>query len=316
VLFSKSHLPASTATANIVPIMDSKTMPKCAICGTPTTSKCTGCKSKFYCGEPCQSKDWHSHKKVCKVMQREKTLGRVAELVHEAYLTFRENTFDTSTLKIEEIMDALVMRNGYLTARTKSFVDFPRHIMKDDAMRKAVPCWLSCHEPFAWMHSLIRKLVEGESCIRLYCPGLLIAPIGLRITIEEVAVRLRWIPRKSIVINPNGKSHHNGPGYLHFVLRVTATDTGLKWALDFSGAQYGIFPVLWRWHDYEKCFIDIGKQLELYSHGVNRTLVAAWAEVEGAPSMAFGVIGRSAKGLDTSITLWGKDFMPCLSSLM
>jgi hypothetical protein len=259
---------------------------KCAICGDPITSKCSGCKSKLYCGKACQAKDWRNHKKFCKDLQLEKTLRRVAELIHQAYLTFRENTFNTPIIKIEETKDALVIYDGDHLARPEYFVNFPYHLIKDDAMKNAVLCWCTCNEPFAWMHSLILKLVDGTSCIRLSNPVLSnCGIIGLKVTVDEVKVTLRQMPRKTTVIRCDGTSADNWPGTRHFLLRITSTQTGTRWGLGISGAQYGIGQTFWKWHEHEKRFIDHGRTLEIYPLGTNKALFAALAELEGSPSM-------------------------------
>ena len=38
----------------------------CGVCGKPSTSKCSLCKSAYYCSKACQKRDWKSHKNVCK----------------------------------------------------------------------------------------------------------------------------------------------------------------------------------------------------------------------------------------------------------
>ena len=45
----------------------------CAACGSPhNLSACAKCKSTFYCGKPCQAKDWGAHKRICKTLAEER----------------------------------------------------------------------------------------------------------------------------------------------------------------------------------------------------------------------------------------------------
>lgn len=38
----------------------------CAVCGEPSTTKCTRCKEVYYCGRECQRKHWKEHKSECR----------------------------------------------------------------------------------------------------------------------------------------------------------------------------------------------------------------------------------------------------------
>lgn len=51
---------------------------KCAICETPAQSKCTACKTVFYCGVEHQKKDWPQHKFQCRpfIILKSPELGR------------------------------------------------------------------------------------------------------------------------------------------------------------------------------------------------------------------------------------------------
>ena len=59
--------------------------PLCAQCGKLANSRCSRCKSEWYCSKECQIKRWKEHKTVCKTL---------AEL-------FKENQNDLSKKKIE-----------------------------------------------------------------------------------------------------------------------------------------------------------------------------------------------------------------------
>ena len=38
----------------------------CGQCSKPSKTKCSRCKTIYYCGVECQKKDWKGHKKFCK----------------------------------------------------------------------------------------------------------------------------------------------------------------------------------------------------------------------------------------------------------
>lgn len=40
----------------------------CEVCKKPASSKCSKCKSSWYCGRECQVSAWKSHKQRCKVI--------------------------------------------------------------------------------------------------------------------------------------------------------------------------------------------------------------------------------------------------------
>jgi predicted Zn-ribbon and HTH transcriptional regulator len=42
--------------------------PKCANCGKNATSRCSRCKSEWYCSKECQIKRWKVHKELCKTL--------------------------------------------------------------------------------------------------------------------------------------------------------------------------------------------------------------------------------------------------------
>jgi hypothetical protein len=141
--------------------MTSHVSADCATCGAVAPKKCGGCKTSAYCSEECQLKDWSMHKVACKDLQLDKQLSRVAEIAHQAYLTFREDTWDTPIVKIEDTEDALVTYDGDQTLNKNYFVDFPHYLIKNQRVKMAVLCMLVCNEPLAWMHRLIEALVKG-----------------------------------------------------------------------------------------------------------------------------------------------------------
>ncbi|KAH6868789.1 hypothetical protein BKA58DRAFT_201121 [Alternaria rosae] len=202
----------------------------CVVCGEPANNKCSACKSdttsRQYCSKVCQVKDWSAHKKACKDAQNtnfEKKLARVAEIVQQAYYKFRENTWDTPVIKIDDRDDALLIYDDVMLNKKKYSIDFPHHLGTNDRSKKAILCAWACNEPMAWLHDTLVGLLEG-----------------LNIKVEEVAVSLGAVSRKITFHDPFGNSDSNWPKFYHDVVRITANKTKMQWIMDLSGAQYGI----------------------------------------------------------------------------
>jgi len=93
-------------------------------------------------------------------MQLEKTLETIAGLVHEAYLAFRENTFDTPFVKIEETDKALLIYDA--PSVEDYFVTFPHHVVGlDERVKTAAVCMMACQAPYAWMYEMLLGLIQG-----------------------------------------------------------------------------------------------------------------------------------------------------------
>ena len=45
--------------------MSAKAVHHCAVCGVPSVSSCSACRSIFYCGSTCQKEHWSVHKDEC-----------------------------------------------------------------------------------------------------------------------------------------------------------------------------------------------------------------------------------------------------------
>jgi hypothetical protein len=102
------------------------------------------------------------HKITCKDVQLEKHLSRAAEIAHQAYLTFHEDTWDTPIAKIEDTKDALIIYDGDQSRNKDYFVNFPHHLIKNRQAKLAILSTMMCNEPLAWMHDLLRGLVGSQ----------------------------------------------------------------------------------------------------------------------------------------------------------
>ncbi|KAH7402115.1 hypothetical protein DE146DRAFT_735384 [Phaeosphaeria sp. MPI-PUGE-AT-0046c] len=250
---------------------------QCATCAKPASSKCNGCKINVYGDKGCQALDWAKHKATCKIMQLENKLSRIAVMIHEAYLTFRENTWDTPIKRIEERPDALILHDGEQALKQQHFIDFPHKLINNPQSKMAVLCTLTCNEPLAWMHDLLEGLIKG-----------------LPVIIEEVEVGLQRIPRKVTAVHPSGVRQDNWPNHSHFVHRVTHTKSKRQWVLDITGGQFGICTPFWDWDTYNLRFIGASRPIKAYPCGTNKAILHELGKLDGNPALVYGLTGEVA----------------------
>ncbi|KAH7069423.1 hypothetical protein FB567DRAFT_224064 [Paraphoma chrysanthemicola] len=257
--------------------MDTHAGADCATCGAVASNKCGGCKTSAYRSKECQVKDWPTHKLACKDIQLEKQLSRIASIAYPAYQTFREDTWDTPIVKIEDTEDALVTYDGDQALNKNFFVEFPHHLIQNERAKSAVFSMMMCNEPLAWMHDLVEELVRG-----------------LRVRVDEVVVELGSVPRKTIAVHPNGLRQANWTSYSHALLRFTSIKTKTQWVIDFGGGQYGINQALWKWGDYSKSFVNLTAQIKVSPFGTTKALFDMLGELDGNPGLAYGMVGEVA----------------------
>lgn len=135
----------------------------CNGCGTPTTDRCTRCGKSPYCGPDCQKQHWALHRDDCKDNQLEKSLERAAEILHEAYLTFRQNTWDRSLInRIVDSNQTMTIHAGAVENKPRWFTTFPSHLaLNNQEMKMALLSAWNCAEPYGFLHTLITKLLGG-----------------------------------------------------------------------------------------------------------------------------------------------------------
>jgi hypothetical protein len=136
---------------------------QCVVSRKPASDKCGSCKAHVYCGKECQTMDWPKHKHICKDIQLEKSLERAAAIIQPAYLNFRENTWDTPIVKIDDKEDALVTYDGAQLSKKNYFVGFPHKFVKNERAKIAVLCTGTSDEPLGWMHNIILGLLQGQT---------------------------------------------------------------------------------------------------------------------------------------------------------
>lgn len=127
---------------------------------------CGGCKSDtyslYYCGQVCQKNDRPNHKNACKDAQLEKALTRIAEIARQAYLNFRETTWDIPVVRIDQVPDGLEIHWADKTKSSSHFSNFPAHMATSQNVREAALVAMHCDEPQAHLHGLIKALTEGS----------------------------------------------------------------------------------------------------------------------------------------------------------
>lgn len=133
----------------------------CGGCGQPSTNKCAGCKLQHYCGQDCQKKHWAKHKLECKDLYIEHALKRVAHILHEAHLKFRENTWDRVIDKVVTTPDEIRVYLGMETDELP--IKFQHGLMDDEESKMAVLTNEVHGYSTAVLHDLLESLLKGLS---------------------------------------------------------------------------------------------------------------------------------------------------------
>ena len=136
---------------------------ECGSCGQSTENQCTRCGKSLYCGPDCQRQHWSSHRDACKDNQLEAALQRVADVILEAYLGFRENTWhiDIEKIEVDEDTHTLTVYDGN-RQNPEYFTKFPNHLVEGNAQLKAkmLSAWHGS-EPYGSLHYLTMRLLHG-----------------------------------------------------------------------------------------------------------------------------------------------------------
>ena len=247
-------------------------------------------------------------------LRLEKTLERVAGLLQEQYYNFRENTWETPIIKIEDRDDALVLTDGIMLNKTKYFLRFPQHMITSQRTKAAMLCAWVCSEHLAFMHDLVAKLLHGELPMNTFLDSTNFGIKGLGVKVEEISLTLGRIPRKITYHTPFGGSDDNWPKYAHEILRVTSCKSKKQWVIDISGAQYGITKVFWSWGVYVNEYIV--KLRATNTFGFNETMIKDLGSIPGNPLLSYGVVGVVAKQMNQAIKEWATERGISLSDLL
>jgi hypothetical protein len=230
-------------------------------------------------------------------------LACAAEIIEEAYLTFRKNTWETSITKIEDREDALVIHDGKPFDDPQGFVKFPDDVVPNNkrAQLGVLTAW-TCHEPYAFTATLIEKSLSGKCLISPFAASLILL-IGLRIGFEEISVTFKTVTRPTTFIHfQTGKQLSNWPGYTHTMLRVKSHKSGKQWVLDIARGQYGFVDACHDWTIYENAFVK--EVTSVFKFGTQKRIMSALAEMPGAPTVFSGVVGKASAALEEGLVAW------------
>ncbi|KAH7317881.1 hypothetical protein BKA65DRAFT_570420 [Rhexocercosporidium sp. MPI-PUGE-AT-0058] len=237
----------------------------CAHCSRATNRSCTGCKDSpvlrsgevpvFYCSKPCQVSHWRIHKRTCKSLQALKLLYRTADVLQEIFYIYREHVFDKNIAKIEQKDGKLYIHDKDLRADVKTvqgetdrIVSFPHEMCNTDEDKKAVLVHLTCSDAIAWMHDLVKYLLTDITS-----------------DITEFTFTLHNHNREAVGVNILGKED---PPQDHDVWIVTLRQTGARYILDLTGAQFGYYQPVIPYEEFElfrvKTYVRMGHPRSQY----------------------------------------------------
>jgi hypothetical protein len=124
----------------------------------------------------------------------------------------------------------------------------------------------------------------------------------MAVKVEEVQVRLKDIPRNMTVIYADGVQRSIHPDNPHFLLRLTSRESKKTWAIDITGAQFGLTQHLWPWEEYLNKYIET---VEIISElNTSWTLLKTSSFLQGAPSLDFGIPFAAIDRVDLAIKRW------------
>jgi hypothetical protein len=123
----------------------------------------------YYCTTDCQKTSWkNGHKEICKLLGAIRTLYRAGSILQQIFYKYRERVFDRRIVKIEEKNGKLYLHEqrppqmDFEMLRLLDFlVPFPTHLCRTKQDRQSIASYLACNDALAWMHDVIKDLLEG-----------------------------------------------------------------------------------------------------------------------------------------------------------
>ncbi|KAF2177628.1 hypothetical protein K469DRAFT_507433, partial [Zopfia rhizophila CBS 207.26] len=267
--------------------MEGEAHTACSHCGRDASLKCGRCKVHVYCNKECQKEDWKTHKAICNEIRLEKVIERAADTLQKIYFAFREKTFDNCIRKVEDKGTVLVLHD-HSKGTTRSggfFQKVPNHLFKNEVDRKAALTVMNCNEPWAYLRDIFTQLTEG-----------------LDIKIEELDVKLKNIPKKTMVKYGNGHIDENN--YAHSILRITSVKSGNMMVVDVTGPQYGMSQSFWKWHQYKEKHVE--HVVIVCPFGNHYNYLKACAAIEGNPGLLYTIGWCAAKQVNEAVKKWSK----------
>jgi len=154
--------------------MATSTDSQCAACGTPATTRCTGCTEgldpkgdlcpTYYCAKACQVAHWDHHKRQCKLANARKQLYRGGELLQTIFYKYRGQFFDLKIDKIHKPEDTdTIFATETRKQKGEFLFPFPVSLVKDERDKKALLAWSACEYGVVYLFNLVQHVVRGMS---------------------------------------------------------------------------------------------------------------------------------------------------------
>lgn len=232
---------------------------ECAHCGNYAALKCSGCKDipreenasghvTLYCNIDCQKSDWPSHRRICKHLQAKKLLYRAGDMLQKAWLAYREGSYDSNVIKVDKIGEALFVYHRNKDVPRGTQFPFPNHLMDHPRDKQAVLCYCMCFESLAYMYNVIKDMLQGTCAL-----------------IEEVHVKRMNPSATRQIVMVDSLSGECRSVHGHDMIRATLKN-GKVYALDFTGAQFGIYEPIMLWDDYARKYIAVLGEANAFGH--------------------------------------------------
>ncbi|KAF3059414.1 hypothetical protein GL218_04939 [Daldinia childiae] len=212
----------------------------CANCGKPATTKCSGClaapeyqpgdaPTTAYCDSQCQREQWPTHKAQCRILNKRRTLLRIAELLKTTLLAYRECVYDIplTGVKYEEGILRLLLDPRKIPYRPWQ-IPFPSDLNISPQHKEAVLATNQCTTAQCLLGPLARYLLAG---------------IKSTFKIAEVNAE-PIVPWKIVWLNDSKEESRSFDcaAVTHTILLVWIGGEG--WVVDITGCQFGFQEIL------------------------------------------------------------------------
>ena len=143
----------------------------CTNCGKDAQKHCAACvggvdatgvvvENELYCSQTCQQSAWKDHKYTCKQLVARKQLHRAGQLVQDAFLAYREKTFDLRVTRVEKNGNEMHLFEGVYGDKEPQ-VPFLADLVDNDEDKKMMLTWFTCSEAVGHMSKLAKDLLQG-----------------------------------------------------------------------------------------------------------------------------------------------------------
>ncbi|KAI1654264.1 hypothetical protein F4813DRAFT_399017 [Daldinia decipiens] len=212
----------------------------CANCGKPATTRCSGCltapeyrpgdaPATAYCDSKCQQQQWPTHKVQCRILNKRRTLLRIAELLKTALFAYRECVYDIplTEVKYEEGILRLLLDPRKIPYRPWQ-IPFPSDLNISPQHKEAALATNQCTTAQCLLGPLARYLLGGiESTFKV-----------VEVNAEPI------VPWKFVWLSDSKDELRSlaCTAVTHTILLVWLRGEG--WVIDTTGCQFGFGDVL------------------------------------------------------------------------